>query len=233
MLSFVDPAIARFLELAARIIVGTLLGSVIGYERDLHGRPAGLRTHALVGLGASTLMVVSTQFVYFQHYAKDDLVGVDSSRIAASVVSGIGFLAGGAILRSGLTVQGLTTAAALWVVAAIGLAAGGGMFGIAVLTTLTGVAALTLLRRFEDKHLVRWTLSIVLEGSGAQTSTIISALRAAGALVSESEFERRVANGATSIVLDVRSPDSLATHEIAAIIERTAGVSVVSLKQPQ
>src|ERR1700685_1006931 len=102
-----------------------MLGAVIGYERDIHGRPAGLRTHALVALASSTFMVVSTHMVYFQHYQHGDLVEVDSSRIAASVVSGIGFLAGGAILRTGFTIQGLTTAAGLWLGAAGGVGGGG------------------------------------------------------------------------------------------------------------
>jgi len=98
-------------EFLVRLIVGTLLGAVIGYERHVHGRPAGLRTHLLVALASTTFMLVSTHFVYFQHYAKEDLVAVDTSRIAASVVTGVGFLGGGAILRTGITVQGLTTAA--------------------------------------------------------------------------------------------------------------------------
>ena len=96
-------------------------------------------------------MVISSQFVYAQHYAEHDFVEVDSSRIAASVVSGIGFLAGGAILRTGFSIQGLTTAAGLWLVAAIGLAAGGGMYAESVAATIIGITALTLLRRFEDK----------------------------------------------------------------------------------
>src|SRR4051812_35791951 len=108
-------------EMITRIAVGAVLGGVIGYERDVHRRPVGLRTHLLVAMTAATFMVISSQFVYWQHYQKDDLVGVDASRIAASVVSGIGFLAGGAILRTGLTIQGLTTAAGLWLVTAIGM----------------------------------------------------------------------------------------------------------------
>src|SRR6202161_1936150 len=115
-------------EMLLRIGVGAALGGVIGYERDLHRRPVGLRTHLIVAMAAATFMVVSSQFVYYQGYGKDDLVTVDTSRIAASVVSGIGFLAGGAILRSGPSVQGLTTAAGLWLVTAIGLCAGSGMF---------------------------------------------------------------------------------------------------------
>ena len=68
------------LELLARLLVGTLLAAVIGYERHVHGRPAGLRTHLLVGLASTTFMLMSTQFVYFQHYTKDDLIAVDPSR---------------------------------------------------------------------------------------------------------------------------------------------------------
>src|SRR3954469_25907750 len=111
-----------------RISAGAALGGVIGYERDVHRRPVGLRTHLIVAMTAATFMVISSQFVYWQHYAKDDFVSVDGSRIAASVVSGIGFLAGGAILRTGLTIQGLTTAAGLWLVTAIGMCAGAGMY---------------------------------------------------------------------------------------------------------
>jgi len=82
----------QHLELLTRLLVGTLLAALIGYERHLHGRPAGLRTHLLVGLASTTFMLVSTQFVYFQHYSKDDLIAVDPSPIAASVVTGVGFL---------------------------------------------------------------------------------------------------------------------------------------------
>jgi uncharacterized membrane protein YhiD involved in acid resistance len=142
----------QHLELLTRPLVGTLLAAIIGYERHLHGRPADLRTHLLVGLASTTFMLVSTQFVYFQHYTKDDLIAVDPSRIAASVVTGVGFLGGGTILRTGLNVQGLTTAAGLWLVAAIGLSAGAGMYSICVASTALGVIALTVLRRFERKE---------------------------------------------------------------------------------
>jgi len=96
------------------VVGGTVLGAIIGYERDVHGRPAGLRTHLIVALASTTFMLISTHFVYFQRYAKEDLVAVDTSRIAASVVTGVGCLGGGAILRTGINVQGLTTAAGLW-----------------------------------------------------------------------------------------------------------------------
>src|SRR2546426_11785539 len=97
-------------ELLIRLVVGTLLGGVIGYERDVHGRPAGIRTHLIVALASTTFMLVSTHFVYFQHYGRDDLVTVDSPRLAASVLTGIGFLRRGALLLTRGTVQGLYTA---------------------------------------------------------------------------------------------------------------------------
>src|SRR5580700_10123209 len=146
------PKMVSHVELVGRIAVGACLGGIIGYERDRHGRPVGLRTHLIVAMAAATFMVVSSQFVYFQHYAKEDLVAVDSSRIAASVVTGVGFLAGGTILRQGLTVQGLTTAAGLWLVTAIGLSSGAGMFVESAVVTGMGMVALTVLRRFEDKN---------------------------------------------------------------------------------
>src|SRR5579863_5583448 len=150
-------------EMLIRIGLGAALGGVIGYERDRHRRPVGLRTHLLVALAAATFMVISSQFVYFQHYAKDDLVAIDTSRIAASVVSAVGFLAGGAILRTGVTVQGLTTAAGLWLVTAIGMCSGAGMFVESAAVTFMGIVALTVLRRFEDKddHLMRRRVSVV------------------------------------------------------------------------
>lgn len=137
--------------LLGRIATAAALGGVIGYERDLHRRPAGLRTHMIVALASATFMAVSTHFIEHQTYSTNQKIDVDVSRIAASIVTGIGFLGGGAILRTGLNVQGLTTAAGLWLVGAIGMAAGGGMYVVALFSTGLGLLALGLLRRFEDK----------------------------------------------------------------------------------
>src|SRR4029077_3095292 len=117
-------------DMLLRLFVGAALGGVIGYERDRAGRPVGLRTHVIVALASATFMVISTQFAYYQNFqlGADSAVRVDTSRIAASVVTAIGFLAGGSILRSGLTIQGLTTAAGLWLVTALGMCAGSGMY---------------------------------------------------------------------------------------------------------
>jgi putative Mg2+ transporter-C (MgtC) family protein len=129
------------LEFAIRMLVATVLSGLVGLERERGERAAGLRTHALVGLGACLVMIVSAFGFEDWHYAPGAL---DPSRVAAQVVSGIGFLGAGVIIfqRDREVVRGLTTAASVWVVAAIGLAVGGGMYITA--TVATGVTLVIL-----------------------------------------------------------------------------------------
>jgi putative Mg2+ transporter-C (MgtC) family protein len=218
-------------ELLLRLLIGTIFGAVIGYERQLHGRPAGLRTHLLVALASTTFMIVSTHFVYFQHYAKEDLVAIDTSRIAASVVTGVGFLGGGAILRTGVNVQGLTTAAGLWLVAAIGLSAGGGMYYISAAATGIGVIALTVLRRFERKEddMVRHRIRLTLDEAAPPPSTIFAALNARGINVSPEEYEKHVDEHRVHVVFQVRVPRAT-SEEIIASIETQPGVRHIHLE---
>ncbi len=119
-------------QVALRLVVATFLGGAIGFEREAHGKEAGFRTHALVCLGSALIMIVSVQ-VY--EMFKDEAT-VDPSRIAAQVVTGIGFLGAGTIIRYSSGIRGLTTAAGVWTAAGIGLACGIGQFKAAVLTTV-------------------------------------------------------------------------------------------------
>ncbi|RPJ83457.1 MAG: MgtC/SapB family protein [Acidobacteria bacterium] len=114
----------RTLELVGRLLVAALLGAAVGLEREVHHKAAGVRTNALIALGASLFTVLSQEMV--------PGVQGDPSRIAAGIVTGIGFVGGGAILRTGGSIQGLTTAATIWVNAGIGLAAGAGEIPLAV-----------------------------------------------------------------------------------------------------
>jgi putative Mg2+ transporter-C (MgtC) family protein len=127
-----------------RLGLALLLGALVGFERERGERAAGLRTHALVALGSSLVMIVSA-FGFADILGTRDVV-LDPSRIAAQVVSGIGFLGAGTILLRKEIVKGLTTAAAIWVVAAIGLACGAGLYLAAIFTTVLTIAVLTLLQ---------------------------------------------------------------------------------------
>ncbi|MCC6647504.1 MAG: MgtC/SapB family protein [Polyangiaceae bacterium] len=220
-------------DLLLRVSVGTALGGVIGYERDIHGRPAGLRTHMIVGLASATFMVVSTNFVYYQHFGHSDLVEVDASRIAASIVTGMGFLAGGAILRTGLTVQGLTTAAALWLVGAIGMASGSGMFALAVVVTALGMLSLTILRRFEDKDARTrevHKVELVLDDT-APAAAVADKLRALGLSVSTLAHERKSDKSTHSLVLEVRAPVGVDTDRILAEFGGASGVRRIRVER--
>ncbi len=127
-------------ELLARLLLAMLLGGVVGYERQRADKPARMRDHMLVALGAAVFTVVS---IY-------GFTGTDPSRVAAQVVTGIGFLGAGVILRQELTIVGVTTAASIWVSAGIGLAAGTGLYLIAVIATLLAFVALRLRTIYEE-----------------------------------------------------------------------------------
>jgi putative Mg2+ transporter-C (MgtC) family protein len=140
-------------ELAIRIILAAALGAGIGFERELSDQPAGLRTHILVSLGAALFTLVGTfGFTLGTH---QNMVRFDPTRVAAQVVTGVGFLGAGAILQQGLNVRGLTTAASLWVTAAMGTAVGLGYYAAATMTLGVAVVALFALKPVESVVLAR------------------------------------------------------------------------------
>jgi putative Mg2+ transporter-C (MgtC) family protein len=130
----------------ARLTLAAVLGGAIGFERELRDREAGLRTHLLVCLGSALFTIVSAYGFREFLTSGDQVIRADPTRIAAQIVTGIGFLGAGAIIRQGLSVRGLTTAATLWVAAAIGIAAGAGYYSGAVLATVVTLIALWPLR---------------------------------------------------------------------------------------
>jgi putative Mg2+ transporter-C (MgtC) family protein len=137
-----------------RLLVACVCGALIGVEREKHGRAAGLRTHMLVALGAASVMVMSLMILDLHiEEAAREIVRIDPGRIAAQVVTGIGFIGAGAIIQAPRLISGLTTAACLWVAASIGLAAGMGFFMLAGTVTGLSLASLYLLKRVE--HFLR------------------------------------------------------------------------------
>lgn len=128
------------IEIIIRLGSATVLGGLIGFERELHGKVAGFRTHSLVALGSALIMLVSVHI--FNVY--QGIVAVDPSRIAAQVVTGIGFLGAGTIIRSSAGIKGLTTAAGLWTASGIGLACGIGYFRAAFAATIITLLVLVV-----------------------------------------------------------------------------------------
>jgi putative Mg2+ transporter-C (MgtC) family protein len=135
------------IDLTIRIGLAVVLGAIIGLERELTGQNAGLRTHITISMGAALFAIGSAySFGEFIQPRADTNYQVDVTRIASNIVTGVGFLGGGAIIKHGASVSGLTTAASIWVTAAVGLAVGLGTFFPAVVTTLMLVFVLTALR---------------------------------------------------------------------------------------
>src|SRR5213594_4248412 len=143
-------------EVLGRVALAAALGAVLGLERELREREAGLRTHLLVSVGSALFTIVSAYGFREFLTSGANVVRADPTRIAAQIVTGIGFLGAGAIIRQGLSIRGLTTAATLWVVAAVGLAAGAGYYSGAVITTAIVLIALWPLRVMAFKILSRF-----------------------------------------------------------------------------
>jgi putative Mg2+ transporter-C (MgtC) family protein len=163
-------------HLILRILLAVFLGGIIGLERSAGDRPAGLRTHVLVAAGSALLMIVSI-------YGTDGVTqSRDPSRIASQVVSGIGFLGAGTILHEGMTVKGLTTAASLWIVSAIGLAVGCGMYVLGTVTTIVTFVTLEAVRGLEKKVLppgrnVKWKVRMLMANSPDSMVDLLDYLR--------------------------------------------------------
>lgn len=138
------------LAILVKLLLAAIAGGAVGLEREKHGRPAGLRTHMLVAIGACTMMIVSEAF-YLKYGSLDaqSLLRIDPSRTAAQIITGIGFLGAGVILKEGASVRGLTTAASLWVVAGLGMAFGMGHLTLGGLSTLLILISLIFLKKLD------------------------------------------------------------------------------------
>jgi putative Mg2+ transporter-C (MgtC) family protein len=137
-------------EMLARILAAVVSGALIGYERSYHGRPAGFRTHTLVCTASSLLMLVT---VYEAHWvrAAGEMVRLDPTRMAQGIMTGIGFLGAGVIIKEGLSVRGLTTAASIWITAAIGILAGIGFYFPLMVSVILTLGILALFRWIEAR----------------------------------------------------------------------------------
>jgi putative Mg2+ transporter-C (MgtC) family protein len=211
-----------------RLVYGSILGSIVGLEREMKNQAAGLRTHMLICLGATMLMLLS---IYIpQHYG---VIGGDPGRIAAQVVSGIGFLGAGAIVRMGMDVRGLTTAASIWVIAALGLVSGAGMYLTALVATLMMLFALQFLDNWLKKILpksLNRRILIAGEGLQARMTQIRQVSQGLGVEIRGVSFEFQVKKESSSVVLDVKIPEHLHPEEIITRLSNLEGIKRVGIE---
>jgi len=208
-------------EVLLRVVLAGVLGGAVGAEREITEREAGLRTHLLVAVGAALFTIVSAYAWSDFHFSQKSGVTYDPTRIAAQIVTGIGFLGAGAIIRQGLSVRGLTTAASLWVVAAIGIAAGAGYYSAAVITTVVVLVSLWPLRILAYRLFTRIRpgerrLEVELQPNQSP-AILIEALERAGGAVHA--FELEDARDRRRVLLDVRLP-SAQPHSVTAALMR-------------
>jgi putative Mg2+ transporter-C (MgtC) family protein len=204
---------------ALRLVLAAVLGAAIGLEREIHDHPAGMRTHLLVSLGSAGFTVLSIGA--FQ------APGADPARVAAQVVTGVGFLGAGAILKEGATIRGLTTAASLWAVAAVGMAAGAGALLVALTITAIAILSLWPLRRVaarfigRDPHRLQLALSVT---DPRMLSHVVAVIAERGGTIAHMSTTGHT--GRLDADLDVRAEDLAAGATITAAVAEIDGVQV-------
>jgi putative Mg2+ transporter-C (MgtC) family protein len=224
-----NPVMPLELELVLRLVLATVLAGAIGLEREVRDQPAGFRTHMLVSLGACLFAVVSAYSV--EAFIGADRPGFryDPTRIAAQIVTGIGFLGAGAIIRYGMSVRGLTTAASLWVVAAIGTAIGLGGYLVGTVTAAISILALLFLRPVRSR-LVRGLKKdheefVVEAGPDLELHRLIQEIASLRARIDHIRIDEE--DEVRSIVLFLTLPPATRPEEAVAALGRTPGVNNV------
>ena len=215
-------------EILVRLAVAAALGGVIGIERELREREAGFRTHLLVSVGAALFTLVSAYAWTDFTFSQSGGVTFDPTRIAAQIVTGIGFIGAGAIIRHGLTVRGVTTAATLWMVAAIGMACGAGFFwaaGIATAIALVSLGPLRIVSRVVRGLPERRRLVVDL-AADTPTAPVLTALEELGVGIASFSVEQRGDGRRLTCAIDI--PDAKDADELVRRLGEVDGVSGVS-----
>ncbi|MDI6821327.1 MAG: MgtC/SapB family protein [Actinomycetota bacterium] len=208
-------------EVVIRLVLATFLGGIIGYQRERAEKPAGLRTHVLVCMASTLFMLVSVYPFSGKPY-------VDTSRIAAAVVVGIGFLGAGAIIQQGSIVRGLTTAASVWGVAAIGLAVGIGFYVPALAATVLTLIVLSVFKEVELRILKgRRVLTMISEDRPGQLGKVGSTLGELGVNIKDVDLECDEERKTCTIKLIVEMPSGVHSEEVTKGLSKIEGLSRV------
>lgn len=218
-------------EIALRLVTATVLAGLVGLDREHRRSAAGLRTHALVGMSSCLLMIVSA--FGFSDILGTAGVGLDPSRIAAQIVTGIGFLGAGTIIAHGDSVRGLTTAASIWTVAAFGIAVGGGMYRAAVLGTALALILLLVMRPIELRLDQKWrkqTISALYDPQLVTPEVVLGALRRANLNVIGLSVEAAGDSGKDQIEITLRQSGDMVLAGALQVIAQLEGVVIAKTR---
>ncbi len=211
-------------QIILRILVGAVLGAAVGIERERHDQPAGLRTHMILVIGATLAMVLSVNIGYL--YAREGTPS-DPARLAAQVISGIGFLGAGAILRFGFNVKGLTTATSLWTMAIVGMTVGAGYYLIGVVATILMLVVLSLFSFIENRF-VRTSVSRYIQVEADYHKGVVKSIRKAMQQFADTllsfTIQKHVKNKRLRIQIVARISRDQALEELIEIISNIDGV---------
>jgi putative Mg2+ transporter-C (MgtC) family protein len=225
--------IALQADLSVRMLLAAVLGAAIGFEREIHDHPAGMRTHLLVSLGSAIFTELSI-YAFSGGPAPNGSLPTDTSRVAAQIVSGIGFLGAGAILKYGTSIRGLTTAASLWTAAAIGMAAGAGEWLIAgvgttiVLVSLWPLNALVARLHKPGQHEIRLRLEVGRLEALGDVSRLLADRRVEMAGINS----QRISKGRYEVELELRLPTAVRSQDIIGAITSIPDVELMESATP-
>lgn len=210
-----------YLEILVRLLLAGILGGIVGYEREHTHRPAGFRTHILVCVGAALVMITS-EFIFERYHM---VTNADPARLGAQVISGIGFLGAGTIIRDGFNVKGLTTAASLWAVSCVGIAVGIGFYAGAILATVLIFVTLIVLKKMELIFPKKGCKTIFVESENkqGQIGLISSVFTKYGIEIKNIEFVNSEKEGLV-VKLTVKAPDSTAGIGIISDMQELPGI---------
>ncbi|MEG1002990.1 MgtC/SapB family protein [Clostridium sp.] len=214
-------------DVAIRIALAILIGGAVGYNRQYENRPAGFRTHVLVCLGATVAALIQVELGYYavSEILKTPELGnvlkIDGGRVICQVISGVGFLGAGTIIRTKASVKGLTTAASIWAVACVGIAIGMGFYTISILSGISIVVALVLLKKFEDRFINKRDVvkyKIVFKDKGDVIKDINDCLEEDEIIIRNIEFFNDDSLDNKECIYTLVAPQTIGSNELISLL---------------
>jgi putative Mg2+ transporter-C (MgtC) family protein len=218
------------LDITVKLLLAALAGGLIGVERESHGRPAGLRTNLLVSVGSCVMVIISETFhLKYAMFGVDSALRLDPSRVAAQIVTGIGFIGAGVILKEGASVRGLTTAASLWTVAGLGMAFGMGFYSLGTIATLLVLVSLNFLKKLDpmikkDRFLTLAVTAVNREGLLDELQEIFSARKLQ---VTDISSHVDLVTGELFYQMMITQQQKRIGHELTIVIKQLEGIKKI------